>query len=95
MNTHIDASQVLQQLGQNQFIAMTGARQFLHCGDTLRFRVARGLIIEVRLDADDTYTLRISRVRKLAVKVLHEVSGVYADNLRSTFTTLTGLDTHL
>lgn len=95
MNT---AHTILEQLGGQRFIAMTGARDFVDCGDTLRFKLPRGFagrginLVSIKLEANDTYTVLFQRYRKLHVATVETVENVYADTLRRTFTTHTGLD---
>lgn len=78
---------------------MTGARDFTSCGPQLRFRIpARGKrpnVIAVTLEGDDTYTVTGSVLRKLTFTTVDVRQGVYADNLRSVFTAMTGLATSL
>lgn len=89
------ASIILAQLGgTHRLAAMTGARDFLDCGDALAFRFsARALHginrVKVRLAGDDTYTVAFYRGR-LAEQVA-ESTGVYADGLREAIEHMTGL----
>jgi hypothetical protein len=95
---------ILQQLGGNKFVAMTGARKLVTLERGLRFRLpdqfAIGGInqVVVLLDPTDDYTVRFERANvraRVPNKVVAEYSGVHADNLQSLFTKATGLDTHL
>ena len=105
------ASVILQQLGGNKFIVMTGSKNFLSDGNTLRMSLAKNSSkanrLEVTLEADDTYTMRFYKYTagKLNKKTLSwtedkttEVcveNGVYCDMLQPIFTGVTGLYTHL
>ena len=73
---------------------MIGARDFVDCGDALTFRFAakaRRSInrVNVCLAGDDTYTVTFYKGR-LADKV-EEFAGIYADGLRETIQSTTGL----
>jgi hypothetical protein len=83
---------ILQQLGGNRFIAMTGAKMFVGDANSLRFRIARRIVV-VRLDPSDTYTVEVLNGRTGNVQAA--LSNVYNDQLQAVFTKLTGLDTHL
>ena len=56
------AQTILQQLGGNRFVAMTGAHHFLSDGNTLRMQLPRNASranrLWITLDWDDTYTMR-------------------------------------
>jgi len=98
--THPVATTILQQLGSNKFIAMTGAKNFLGSATALTFRfphpdrkAPNGMRIE--LDANDTYTMISYRIRGARCDVAAREEGVYAEDLQRLFTNMTGLDTHL
>ena len=63
------ANIILQQLGGNKFIAMTGARQFvaIECG--IRFRIGRNAtrtnMMRITLRGDDTYKMEFIYIRNL------------------------------
>ncbi len=94
------AETILQQLGPNRFVVMTGAQGFLADGNALRFRVpsnfAKGGINAVRviLTDADTYDLVFSKVRGLNVTEITTVTGIYADQLPDVRSE-TGLDVAL
>ncbi|KKK94014.1 hypothetical protein LCGC14_2687100 [marine sediment metagenome] len=100
------AKEILNQLGGNRFIAMTGAKYI--CGDekSLRFQFMRnsgkykGLVIA--LNSMDTYDLKFwkqKKVRNLPLIcspiIYTEINGIYGDMLQEVFTSKTGLNTHL
>lgn len=97
------ANTILQQLGGNRFKAMTGAKNFLAIKYGLQFDlpktahyVKNGITrLHIILDASDTYTIKAYKIRGMNVKLLSEESMIYCDMLQSTFTELTGLNTHL
>lgn len=95
---------ILQQLGGNRFIAMTGANSFsygLFAGDnpglSFRFRGSRKWsALVISLAGDDTYTLKFVK-RVPFPKCIEEktITQIYADNLQEIFTNETGLYTRL
>lgn len=98
------ANTILQQLGGNRFVAMTGAKNLTSDGNALRFklpaRFAKDGInaVKVTLDPSDTYTMTFYSQKSaptFAVKVVAEFSDVYNDNLQNIFTKATGLETRL
>jgi len=94
MNT---ATQTLNQLGGNKFIAMTGATCFSD-NETLivKFKGSRiANIMYVTLNSMDTYDVKICKFRGMDVKTIKEVSGAYSDMLRNIFESTTGLRTSL
>ena len=92
------AREILNQLGGNMFLVMTGAKALVSGPDYLAFKLpsnfARDGInhVTVRLDPSDTYTVEFRKVRGLNVKEVRTDSMVYCDTLRETFTAATGLD---
>jgi hypothetical protein len=91
------AHTILQQLGGQRFVALTGAANLVSYPGGLQMSVRGGRKVFVELYANDTYTVRMGRMNRktFAFVVLAEETGIYADNLRATFTALTGLDTSL
>jgi hypothetical protein len=102
---------ILQQLGGNKFVVMTGSKNFLSDGNTLRMSLAKNGSkanrLEITLEADDTYTMRFykytaGRLNKKTfswtedkVEEVSTVDGVYCDMLQPIFTQVTGMYTHL
>ena len=105
------ANTILEQLGGNKFIAMTGAKNFLSDGNTLRMTLPKNRSkanrLYITLDATDTYTMHFfkftaGRLNKTTFawtpdkqEDIKIVSGVYADMLQKIFTATTGMATHL
>ena len=95
------AQTILQQLGGNRFIAMTGAKNLTvgDYGNGLGFKIGRnaGRVshVQIHLDASDTYTVKFLAVRKFAVREIESASFVYADQLRPMFERVTGMATSL
>lgn len=90
----------LQQIG-TRACAMIGAHEFVYGQDTkegggpfLRFRFKGSKlanIIKVTLNPSDTYTMAFIKVRGMDVRTVKELDGLYADQLRSTIESVTGL----
>jgi hypothetical protein len=95
------AQTILQQLGGNRFIAMTGAKNFMGDDRMLQFSVPGNLTrdksnkVRITLNEFDLYTLETFRVRGIDCKTCSSETGIYFDSLQSMFTSITGLDTHL
>jgi hypothetical protein len=91
------ASQILQQLGGNKFIVMTGATCYSD-GNTLvvKFKGSKiANIMYVILNSMDTYDVKFCKFRGLDVKTIKEVERAYSDMLKSIFEKTTGLYTSL
>lgn len=93
---------ILQQLGGNKFIAMTGARNFLNLGNGLSFRLPgsgftkQGInYVNITLDPSDTYTIEFRRIRGSKNTIISTHNDIYYDVLQEVFTRVTGLETHL
>jgi hypothetical protein len=97
------AQTILEQLGGNRFIAMTGARNFVSDASrgrgSLMFKVGRNdkgvTHVRVTLNGNDLYDVAALKVRSLDVAQLDERYDVGFDSLRAEFTELTGLATSL
>jgi phosphotransferase system IIB component len=104
-NNKTVAETILQQLGGQRFIVMTGARNFMSNSErergSLTFKLprqmTRGGITHVRitLNAQDTYNMEGLKVRGVNCSTEREMFGIHAENLQQAFTAMTGLDTHL
>ena len=87
------ANTIAEQIGSRAFFMM-GTRQKWGDADSLRFDIRgsqRGNRICVTLDASDTYTVQLLRVRGLHAGVVAENEGVYNDGLRQVIEGMTGL----
>lgn len=97
------ATTILEQMGGNRFVVMTGARNMLASDNALSFRLpggggfTRGGInfVRVTLEPDDTYTMEFGRVYGTKYTKINEYRDVYNADLRRVFTSETGLETHL
>jgi hypothetical protein len=100
MNSAI-AETILEQLGGNRFLAMTGARDFVAsettAGETaLQFRLPRkfngGNKLRITLRASDEYAVEFWHVKGTNIfQVGETIERVQADALRRVFTSITGL----
>lgn len=99
------AQTILQQIGGNRFVAMTGSKKFLDMGNGLRMNLSRNKTqanrLEIMLDrATDTYTMRFYKqvvTKSFEVKIteIAQLDTVYCDMFEETFTSVTGLYTRL
>ena len=105
------ADTILEQLGGNKFLAMTGAKNLLADGNTLRMTLpknrSRANRLWITLDSNDTYTMNFfrftagrlnRRTYQFTADKKESVKvekGVYCDMLQKTFTAVTGMNTRL
>lgn len=105
------ANIIYNQLGGNKFVVMTGSKNFLDDGNTLRMTLAKNTSkanrLWITLEADDTYTMRFFRYTapRFSTKTytfsdekiteVRTIKGVYCDMLQELFTEVTHLYTHL
>ena len=93
------AKTILQQLGGNKFIAMTGAKNFGSSRNSLQFKIGRNSKsishVIVTLKSSDLYDVEFIRIRGTSRKVVKKLRGIYADQLQQMFTKYTGLRTRL
>jgi hypothetical protein len=99
------AKTILEQLGGNKFIVMTGANKLTGHEHGLSFRIGRNKTstnyVVIALEADDTYTMFFSRVTvsrktfEVKNKINAEYKGIYCDQLREIFESETGMATSL
>jgi hypothetical protein len=101
---------ILQQLGGNRFLAMTGAKNLvsLDAGQDSGGSYAGGLMFSiasgarnkankvcVKLADNDLYRVEFFTIRGVNVTARGTFENVYADGLAALFTEQTGFDTHL
>lgn len=94
------ANTILQQLGGNRFIAMTGAKNFVGSANALHFSLGRGAKqginkIRISLNSDDTYDIEFFKARGVELQLVGIQPMVYAENLAYYFSNATGFDTRL
>ena len=90
---------ILEQLGGGRFIAMTGSKNFVDCGNALSMHLTRNRVgakfLKIELKGDDTYTMTFSKLKNNSLVVLKEFDMIYNDQLQEIFTSVTGLYTRL
>lgn len=90
------AREILNQLGGNKFIAMMGAKNFYLTNNSISFKIGRnpkGISwVLIALNGMDTYNINFNNSKGMPKST---AEGIYADQLRETFTRYTSLDTHL
>lgn len=99
------AQTILEQLGGNRFIAMTGAKKLIAHEDGLSFKIGRNSsganYVKITLNTLDLYDMvfeKISQSKKTFEITRKEVGNhtdIYDDMLQSCFTNTTGLHTSL
>jgi hypothetical protein len=94
------AKTILENLGGNKFAAMTGAKNFVDCGDALSMKIGRNKTssnyLKITLNSMDTYDVRFSRVSpKGGERSITEYNNVYNDTLVKVFEKHTGMYTSL
>lgn len=97
---------ILEQLGGNKFIVMTGSKNFgfgtskEDCPQ-LSFHLARNKAkaqyCSITLTPDDLYVVKFTKLNKktYSLDTVSEHTGIYCDQLQELFTRVTGLYTHL
>lgn len=86
---------IFQQFGANKAMVMIGgramseeSRQTLH----IQFKGSRNAkLLTIKLEANDTYTMKFFKVKKYIPVVVKEIQGVYSDMLKDVFEDFTKL----
>lgn len=93
---------ILQQLGGNKFISMTGAKQFTkkESPKEFRFRIGGGAkkginMIKIILTGKDLYDIEFLKAGKSDFKIIQKELDVQAEDLQDVFMGVTGFDTRL
>jgi hypothetical protein len=95
------APEVLQQLGGQKFLVMTGTKPqyFDDKNNSVMFRLIRNKskanYMKIKLDWTDTYTVEFIKANESKVEIVETRTGVYNDMLQELFTEVTGLYTKL
>ena len=99
------AKTILQQIGGQRFIAMTGSKKLHDMGNGLRMSLSRNMTqanrLEITLDrSTDTYNMRfykqtVTKLLEVKIKEIASYDMVYCDMLEQMFTSVTGLYTRL
>ena len=92
------AETILNQLGGNKFIAMTGSKNFINTGKGLQMNLsknnAKAKILTIELTTSDIYRMTFYSLNKeYQMETKKEVEAVYADQLNTIFEKVTGLIT--
>jgi hypothetical protein len=101
--TKDQAQILLDQLGGNKFVAMTGAKGFTVSDFGLTFKIGRNNkgvnAVRINLNWMDLYDMEFMTIRRKdgipEITKLIPVNSVYFDQLQDVFTAETGLYTHL
>jgi hypothetical protein len=99
------AKTILEQLGGNQFVAMTGAKNLFFLKEKaggLQFNISsrnasNAGLVRIILEWNDTYTMQFIKVnsRTCIQTIKTEFAGAYCSDLCQLFTSATGLYTSL
>ena len=94
------AKTILSQLGGNKFAVMTGAKNFVDCGDALSMRIGRNKTssnyLIITLNMMYLYDVRFSRVSpKGGERSITEYNNIFNDQLVEVFEKHTGMYTKL
>lgn len=98
----MNANLLINQLGGNRFVAMSGAKNFVldKAAGFVAFKVGRNAAkvthVRITLNALDLYDMEFLNIRGMnPIKTIAEASNVYCDRLQAEFTAATGLETRL
>ena len=93
------ARTILDQLGGNKFIAMTGAKNLAGGDNFLSMKLPRNKsganYLRITLSPMDDYTVQFDKINKSIGMTVFCSGGIYCDQLQEVFTSVTGLDTRL
>lgn len=94
------ANTILQQLGGNKFLVMTGSKNLVGMENGLKMNLTRNKAkakwLIVTLNSMDTYDMQfVSMDKSYNTVTKAKFEGVYSDMLQSIFTEATGLYTSL
>lgn len=90
--------QILQQLGGNRFIAMTGTKNFVYDLKELSLSMklsrnkANATHLKIQVNSLDLYDLTFYKCTE-QIEVVKQVNNIYDDMLQPIFTEVTGLYT--
>lgn len=94
------AQTILEQLGGNKFVVMTGCKNFLAVENGINMKLTRNKCkaqwLRITLNGKDLYDMKFySADKELNKTTKVEFNDVYCDQLQSLFTQATGLYTSL
>lgn len=100
IGNHIE---LFKQIGGNKFTTMTGSKVsygyddlgYVYLHIKLQKNKSKARYLEVKLNGNDLYDMKFTRIYKHEVKEVEIFNDVYADMLQDIFTSVTGFDTHL
>ena len=97
---------IIEQLGGNNFISTTGAKNLLRLNNGISFKLPgksftqnRINYVKITLNPKDTYNtyntydVEFGRTRGTQYKIINTLNDIYANQLQEVFTQETGLDT--
>ncbi len=102
---------ILDQMGGQRLIVMTGVKHFIDMGDGIKMSLPRNKSkanrLYIKLEANDTYTMRFYKFKQGRFDIknacyipekeveVEKIEDVYCDELQSNFQRVTGMLTHL
>lgn len=95
------AKTIVEQLGGNKFVSMTGAKNLVAGDMALTFRLPSQFakdginLVNIALTGSDEYNVTFSKVRGTKITVVSERRGLHAADLQPAFIDATGLRTSL
>ncbi len=95
------AQTILNQLGGNKFLAMTGAHTLINHGNALSMKLrankSKANYLKITLNEMDTYNVEFQKVNysKYTVTEIKTFDNLYCDQLQKMFTNVTGMYTKL
>ena len=105
------ANNILNQLGGNKFMAMTGAKNLTYDANSLNINLPKNISkannLKIVLNGNDLYNVSFTKFSggkmnlktfeftELKVKKIQEFDNVHAEDLQELFTSVTGFDTKL
>ena len=94
------ANEIKRQLGGGRFDVMTGCKNYSGDANSLSFKLPRNASkathMRITLTPMDVYKIEALRCdRRTGITVVATEEDIYNIMLQSTFTRMTGLDTHL
>ncbi len=92
------ARTILEQLGGNKFIAMTGAKNLVAGITSLSFKIPQSKninYVKIKLTEMDDYKLEFGKITGFDYKIIKIEDNVYFDQLQQVFTEKTGLNCSL
>jgi hypothetical protein len=99
-NNLIIAKTIIQQLGGNKFIVMTGARNIFADGQGVTMQImknkSKAKYVSIILNSLDLYDMQFKSLDKdLNLIIRAEANNIYFEDLETIFTNITGLNTRL